>query len=204
MSSIIRDSDGNLLPIGVGAWEKTDFQKVEVLIEEYNTRRTSGGTMGWIDYNNSQPAVDMVAETWTNVPNDGAGPFTNRAYAPGGINELLDVSTGMIDPRELSLGDIMFIRNDFTITPSINNSALEFRYTLGSGANAYTLEKSIARMDRGSGIPYRFALRVDNIYMGDENTRNNMIGVQVKCSADATLLNAGSVIEVIKRGSVET
>lgn len=159
----------------------------------------SGVTSGWIDYNDTTGDVPMLADTWTTIPNNGAGLFSNSTYPPAGVNQLLDTSTGAIDVSELSLGDFILIRNDFTVTPTINNSALEFRYTLGAGLGAYTLEQSLGRLDRGSGIPYRFSLRIDSIYMGDTNTRDNPIGLQVKCSSDATLNNAGLVIEVVKR-----
>lgn len=159
----------------------------------------SGLTSGWIDYNDTTGDVAMLADTWTTIPNNGAGPFSNSEYTPSGVNQLLDTSTGAIDVSGLSLGDFILIRNDFTVTPTINNSSLEFRYTLGAGLGAYTLEQSLGRLDRGSGVPYRFALRIDSIYMGDTNTRDNPIGLQVKCSSDATLNNAGLVIEVVKR-----
>ena len=35
--------------------------------------------------------------------------------------------------------------------------------------------------------------------MGDLNTRDNPIKIQVKLSTNGTLLNAGSVIQLIKR-----
>ena len=159
----------------------------------------SGVTSGWIDYNDTTGDVPMLADTWTTIPNNGAGPYSNSTYPPSGVNQLLNTSTGAIDVSGLSLGDFILIRNDFTVTPTINNSSLEFRYTLGAGLGAYTLEQSLGRLDRGSGVPYRFALRIDSIYMGDTNTRDNPIGLQVKCSSDATLNNAGLVIEVVKR-----
>ena len=158
-----------------------------------------GARAGWIDYNDTTGDVALAADTWTTIPNNGQGAFTNKAYPPHAVAELMDVSTGAIDPTELALGDFMLIRNDFTITPQTNNTALDFRYTLGAGGGAYTLEQQLGRLDRGAGVGYRFSLRIDSIYMGDANTRDNPIGLQVKCSGVATLNNAGSVIEVVKR-----
>ena len=154
---------------------------------------------GWIDYNDTTGDVVMSADTWTTIPNNGLGAFTNKNYPPNGVTELMDVATGAIDPTELSLGDFILIRNDFTVTPQTNNTAIDLRYTLGNGGGAYTLEQQLGRLDRGAGVGYRFSLRIDSIYMGDTNTRDNPIGLQVKCSGVATLNNAGSVIEVIKR-----
>jgi len=160
----------------------------------------TGTTMdgiGFIDYNDASGSFTLSANTWTDLPNDGAGAFTNKSYAPAGITELMDVSTGYIDPTQTKLGDVLLIRNDFTITPTTNNALLEFRYALGSGGGSYTLPTIIGRLDSGSGTPYRFTLRADKIYMGDDNTRLNPIKLQVRLSSNATATNAGSVITLI-------
>ncbi len=168
-------------------------------------RGDGGGALdtdGFIDYNDTSTTTSslaLVADTWTTIPNDGLGSFTNKTYAPDGVTELMDTNTGAIDPTDLPLGSSILIRNDFSVTPSTNNSLLEFRYTLGSGDGVYTLEKLIGRLDSGSGKPYRQSLVPDLIYMGDTNTRDNPIGLQVRLSTAGTLVNAGSVIQVAKQ-----
>ena len=156
-------------------------------------------TNGFIDYNDTTGAVSLTANTWTTIPNDGAGGFSNDTYKPEGVTELMDVSTGAIDTSELHLGDTILIRNDFQVNPNTNNALLEFRYQLGSGGNIYTLETTLGRLDDGSGKNYRFSLKPDLIYMGDTNTKDNPILLQVKLSTNGTLTNAGSVIQLIKR-----
>lgn len=209
-------SGGSMTEISPGAWEapaegsQYDGSHYLLLITDSSGDTVAflsvslgadgyGTTIGWIDYNDTTGAVSLAADTWTVIPNNGAGAFSNDNYPPRAVSELIDVSTGAIDPTNLSLGDVMFIRNDFTVNPTINNTALDFRYTLGSGAGAYTLEQQLGRLDRGAGVDYRFSLRVDEIYMGDANTRDNPIGLEVRCSGEATLTNAGSVITVGKR-----
>ena len=167
----------------------------------WRTSRSGLTGHGFIDYNDTSTTTTplaITADTWITIPNDGAGAFTNKTYAPDGVTELMNVTTGAIDPTQLSLGDMIFIRNDYTITPTTNNASLEFRYQLGGGANIYYLETRLGRLDSGSGIPYRFSLRVDEIYMGDLNTRDNPIYLQVKCSSAGSLVNAGSVISALR------
>ena len=154
---------------------------------------------GFIDYNDTTGGFSITADTWTDLPNNGLGAFTNKNYPPSGVTELIDTSTGYIDPTELDLGDTILIRNDYTINPNTNNAQLKFRYELGNGGGTYTLEKIIGRLDSGSGQNYRFSLTPDLIYMGDTNTRNNPIKLQVYCTSNATVTNSGSVIQVIKR-----
>lgn len=159
----------------------------------------NGALNGFIDYNDTTGAFSITADTWTDLPNDGLGAFTNKNYPPTGVTELMDTSTGYIDVTELDLGDSILIRNDYTINPNTNNALLRFRYELGNGGGSYTLEKIIGRLDSGSGQDYRFSLVPDLIYMGDTNTRDNPIKIQVYCTSNATVTNAGSVIQVIKR-----
>ena len=158
-----------------------------------------GGFMDYNDNSTSTTPVTLVADTWTTIPNDGLGGFTNKSYKPDGdVTELMDTSTGAIDPTGLHLGDTMLIRNDFTVNPNTNNASLEFRYQLGTGGGAYTLGKRLGRLDEGSGTDYRFSLSPDLIYMGDTNTRDNPITLQVKLTSGGTLVNAGTVIQVIR------
>lgn len=174
---------------------------VEDLIDQIGalTESANGDLNGFADYNDTTGAISLPADTWTDIPNDGLGAFTNKSYLPTGVTELMDTSTGYIDTSELSLGDTILIRNDYTINPNTNNALLKFRYSLGTGAGSYTLEKIVGRLDSGSGQDYRFSLEPDLIYMGDDNTRLNPIKLQVFCSSNATLTNAGSAISVIKR-----
>ena len=198
LKSLARGKFDEFSPDGV-----TPYASLTALIEDLKTfffKTIGTNTMdgiGFIDYNDASGSFTLSANTWTDLPNDGTGAFTNKAYAPAGITELMDVSTGYIDATQTKLGDVLLIRNDFTITPTINNALLEFRYALGSGGDSYTLPTIIGRLDSGSGTPYRFTLRADKIYMGDDNTRLNPIKLQVRLSSNATVTNAGTVITLI-------
>jgi len=167
---------------------------VEVIFDS-SKKYTSGGFMDYNDTSTAASPLALVADTWTTIPNDGLGAFTNKAYAPFGVTELMDTSTGAIDPTQLSLGDDIIIRNDFRVNPNVNNALLKFRYQLGAGADVYELETNLGRLDDGSGKDYPFSLTTDYIYMGDLNTLNNPIFLQVNLSTDGTLTNAGSVIK---------
>ena len=156
---------------------------------------------GFADYNDSATSstpITLLANTWTTITNDGLGAFTNLNSLPFGVTSLLDTSTGYIDPTELDIGDSLVIRNDYTVTPKVNNSLLKFRYELGTGNGLYQLQTIVGRLDSGSGVGYRLALKPDFIYMGDSNTRDNYIKIQVNLENDGTLVNAGSVIQVVK------
>lgn len=165
-----------------------------------NTTTTTAN--GFMDYNDTSTLgspVVLAPNVWTAVPNNGLGAYTNKTYKPNGVAELMDTTTGSIDPTGLELGSTILVRNDFTVTPNTNGTLLEFRYTLGVGGNSYTLEKILGRLDSGSGIGYRHSLVPDLIYMGDTNTRDNPIGLEIRLSASGVLINSGSAIQVIRR-----
>lgn len=157
---------------------------------------------GFVDYNDALTAtmpIALVADTWTTLTNDILGVFTNTSFIPSGVTSMLDPLTGQLDFSELSLGDVVLIRKDFTVTPSTNNQLLQTRYILGTGAGEYTLEKLVGKMDTGGGTPVRQSSEVDMIYMGDSNTRDNPVTIQIKTSGIGTVVNAGVAMTVIKR-----
>ena len=151
--------------------------------------------MGFVDYNNASGDVSLTSETWTDVPNDTLGSFTNVNYIPSNVTSLIDDSTGYLDFTELELGQEISVRNDFTITPNTNNALLQVRYVLGTGAGEYALLFWSERLDSGSGIDYQRVITFP-IYMGDTNTRDNPGKLQVKLSTPGTLNNSGSYISV--------
>ena len=190
--SELKDKDGVLIG--------DEIAVIQYLVETVNFSSASGGSeAGFIDYNDTTGSIALVADTWTDIPNDGLGAFTNKTYKPEGVTELLDVSTGYIDTTEIQLGETILIRNDYKVNPNTNNALLEFRYELGNGGGIYTLEKIVGRLDSGSGQDYRFSLEPDLIYMGDTNTKDSPIKLQLKLSTNGTLTNAGSAITLIKR-----
>lgn len=159
---------------------------------------SSGVSFGFIDYNDSSTALAPLAlssNTWTDIPNDGLGAFTNKAYKPDGVNEVLDTSTGYLDFSELPLGSEIIVRNDFTVTPSTNNCLLEARYLLGSGSDEYALQFWSERLDSGSGIPYQ-RVTIFPIYMGDTNTQGNVGKMQIRLSTPGTVVNSGVYVSI--------
>lgn len=187
---IVYDKDDNINKY----WNGTEW----VSTGQGNAPRILTSLQGFIDYNDTTGAINLIADTWTVIPNNGQGAFSNDSYKPDGVNEFMDTASGSIDVSELELGDTVIIRNDFNINPNTNNALLEFRYRLGGSGGEYTLETTLGRLDNGSGVDYRFSLKPDLIYMGDTNTKDNPIFLEVKLSTNGILTNAGTVIQLIK------
>ena len=168
----------------------------------------SGGVSAYnafLDYNNTGTGVGTPAGTsvspsvWYPLANDGLGAFTNTGYGAGGVTSLL-ASSGNLDFSQLSLGDAVLVRFDFTVTPGHNGGLLEMRLKLGAGAGEYFLPRVIAPLSNGAGIPYRFVETIP-VYMGDENTRGNEGELQLKCSQSFTVEYAGFYAQLMLQGA---
>ena len=180
-------------------WFDSSTAKMYIYYSDANTDQwvsvTSGlptpdSKTGWMDYNDSTGSFSIAADTWTNVPNNGAGSFTNKTFKPPSVTEVLDTTTGHLDFSDLPLGSEITLRNDITVVPNSNNALLQMRYVLGTGANEYALNFLNDRLDSGSGVSYQ-KVSTFPIYMGDTNTKNNAGKLQIKLSVAGTVTNSG-------------
>ena len=159
-----------------------------------------GNRQGFADYNDAATAITPItlpAGVWTELTNDGLGPNTNLQFIPPGVTELMDLPSGHIHVGELDLGDSIVIRNDYTVTTSAANTCVMFRYMLGTGPAAYTLENLVGTLPMPT--TQQFTLTANFIYMGDTNTKDNPIIPQLMLDKAGSVVNAGTVIEVVKR-----
>ncbi len=185
---------------GVILWDETQGHPVVSSESEWLPLmyRDQMGTVNYSDATTSGSPISLIGGTWATLTNDGLGAQTYTEYLPIGVTSML-TGTGQLDVSQLSIGSFVMIRPDFTITPSTNNQDVEFRYSLGSGAGAYTLVKREGRMDSGSNIPYRYALDAHFIYIGNADTRDSPITLQVKTSGAGSVVNSGMALMVFAR-----
>ena len=68
----------------------------------------------------------------------------------------------------------------------------------GGMLGATACDAGYAGGDAGAGVADRIVSATDYIYMGDTNTRDSFIKIQIRCTAAATVNNAGSVMQVLR------
>lgn len=170
-----------------------------VRIAAWDYREVGLTKSGIADYNNKDEFLFLNPDNWTTLTNDGTGTYTNTDYIVDGATLLIDPLTGRLDFSQLTLGDIVIIRPDFTVTPFSNNQRLHFRYLVGQVGQQYTLEKRLSKMNDGAGSEYKNYFS-DMIYIGDDNTRLGGVFIQIKTSGSGLVKNLGVAISVIKRG----
>jgi hypothetical protein len=149
-------------------------------------------------YGNTLPSIPLPKETWVTLTNNGEGA-TSVAYLPPSVDRLLNTATGELDFSGLTEGDGVVLRPDYFVNPSVDKALLKFRYLLGIGDDSYVLERTMGRLDSGSGSEYIQGVLADYVPMMDANTILAPVTMQVWLSEIGELVNNSITIQVIKR-----
>lgn len=162
-----------------------EFENKELLANNTGVR------MGYINYQDTSTSAGLalVASTWTQIPNDGAGAESTNDYAPTGVSNLLDVSDGTLIVSDLSNGDQLNITQDFTINPSINNTLVEVRLVVATSGVSRTLIIHQERLDNGAGVAYQISPKNYRLpFLADDDLTTN-VKLEIRVSNAATLIN---------------
>ncbi len=157
---------------------------------------------GWADYadaTTSTTPIVLTPNSWTQLTNDGAGANTRTDYLPFGVSSLMHTPAGTLNLTELSRGDIIKVRNTFTITPNSNNARINLRYAMGL-ASPFYLDKDLGKLPNGSGQPTKFGLEIDIIYAGESDVRDNPVAIEVRSNKLASVVVSNTLISVIRKG----
>lgn len=100
--------------------------------------------IGWQDYNDlatkTTPVVLTNANQYYELPNDGAGPFTNTKYRVLGKPEVWNTETNSFNFSELFLGGIMWFRFNILVTAPTANTEVYGRIRAAVGTpSEYTV-----------------------------------------------------------------
>lgn len=176
------------------------------LLEDILAATLAGGSAdnirgGIIDYNDSATAVTPISIPSglvdVDITNDGLGPFTNKTYAPVGVTDIWNSNTNLFDFSELSLGDMIDIRLDLTVTTTSPNQLVEIDLILGIGGGQYSIPFSRNVYKNASAQNVN---RYNGIYMGDSNTLNNAAKFVARSDSPALVAVNGWYCKILKRG----
>lgn len=163
-----------------------------------------GFSGGWADYNDNATSGTPLNVTGGGaavvLTNDALGVYTNTAHLPSGVDRLWDPSTNNFDWSGLSIGDMVDIRIDITVTTASNNTAIDIDLELGTGGSVYTIP-FISEQDFKTSAAHKI-VEFNGIYIGDSNTKDN--GGRFKISADknCTVTVNGWYVRCIRKGIV--
>jgi len=179
--------------VGAGNY-KTDYGFLHV-----DAPKGTGGLADYNDQSTQTLPLNIAADTWTDIPNDGNGSYTNLGSLPKDVSRLLNTATGKLDLSKLDIGDNALIRNDFTINASAADADIDLRYVLGNGAGEYTIDRHLGTIHNAL-TDERIVSPADMIYIGDDNTKDNPVKLQIKSSKAITFKNNGIAINITKGG----
>lgn len=157
--------------------------------------------VGWWDYNDlttTSTPISLTSGVASELTNDGAGAFTNKAYALDGVLDVWDNATDRFDFTGLTVGDTIDIRIDISLVASSANDNFSLDMELGLGASPYTL--NLGKVIYKSSGTYQY-VTYSGVYLGDTNTLNNpaRLTVTSDTTGDSVTVN-GWYVRVIKRG----
>lgn len=89
---------------------------------------------GFYNYQHGISTQAILANTWTDVVNDGAGALTSTVAGLGGVT-IYDTTTGLIDFSDLSIYDSIVTRFQATsVLTTVNNQIVKLRILLSVGS----------------------------------------------------------------------
>ena len=133
--------------------------------------------------------ISLVADTWTQITNDGSSSSTKRQWLPkdSGISRIYDISDNKIKLTQVPQDGHVIFRLGVKYIPNVNNTTVKTRiaWTTQSGFTFY-LESADALLNDGAGIEYekQFVLP---FFVGDEDSQKGSGIIQTRADATATV-----------------
>lgn len=158
---------------------------------------------GFADFNDALTSVTPIsyvtADNWRLLTNNKLGTFTNIAHLPEGITTALYASN-QFDFSELSLGDMINIRQDIVVTTTTNNQVVKTRLRLGIGtASEFTVPFSDNQFKSQSS----HAINTFNgIYIGSNDILNAPAQFELYSDANCSIVVNGWFCQLLLRGEV--
>ena len=135
--------------------------------------------------------ISLVADTWTQITNDGSSSSTKRQWLPkdSGISRIYDISDNKIKLTQVPQDGHVIFRLGVKYIPNVNNTTVKTRiaWTTKSGFTFY-LESADALLNDGAGIEYekQFVLP---FYVGDENSQQGSGIIETRADATASVID---------------
>ena len=150
---------------------------------------------GWeyiSDKNLESNPITLVADTWTQVTNDGTSSSTSRDCLPRdqGVTAIYNTTTNRIDFSQLSNKAHVIFRFGIKVNPTVDNTTLKLRlfWTMSTGST-YEVDVPGALLNDGAGIEYENEFTLP-FYVGNDITKNGYGIVQVKADGDCTITDS--------------
>lgn len=171
----------------------TETSALESSIPVENTLK-----IGFADYNDLTTLTTPIAipnnDTYVDITNDGAGLYSTNML-PDGVTDVWDAATQRFDFSELSVGDMLDIRLDVTVTTTAPTQTVTIDLELGGIGNEFTV---LFNQNSFKLAGEHRLNRFNGLYIGSEDVRTNGAKFIIRSDDDATLVVNGWYVKVIK------
>jgi hypothetical protein len=149
---------------------------------------------------NYQSTLGSTAYTGTPVKllNNGLGTLTNKTYGFTGIADVFNTTTNQFDFSSLSLGDIVNIRYDYTITTSAVNQESNLYLEIGVGGGSPTTRNQHDTFFKVAGS-HPTTVLASFLMVSNLGILNFPTEIYFTSEANATVVLNDLLISVIKR-----
>lgn len=139
------------------------------------------------DYNDLNTTTTPISYTTGDVvlTNDGLGAFTNLTQVPAGIT-LFNTSTNVFNFSDLSIGDVLMIRLDITVTTTSANQIFRTWLELGQGVAPYNITFHSSAHFKTVGTYSNLTVEM-RVPIMNELTRDNPAQFKFNSDANATI-----------------
>jgi hypothetical protein len=177
---------------GTGDILFNSFEKInDNLIELYLPKS------GSYNYENSGSKIPFTG-TPIKLENDGAGSLTNTTYGLTGISDLFNTQTNQFDFSQLSLGDIVNIRYNYTIITSAVNQESNLFLEIGIGSASPTSRNQHDTFFKVAGSHPTTAV-ASFLMLGNLSILNFPAEIYFTSETNASVILNDLLISVIKR-----
>ena len=130
-------------------------------------------SFGWQDYNDlatKTTPITLTADTWTELPNDGAGPYTQTGHKIFDHGNIWDTAANSFNFTDLSVGDVLIIRLSATVTTYSSNINIGGKLKLATGSGIEYDVPFFFGLVKSAGSHYITTTTM--IYIGNTETRD--------------------------------
>ena len=139
------------------------------------------------DKNLENNPIDLAADTWTKVTNDGTSGSTKRSCLPEGVTRIYDTTTQRIKLDQLPTTGWLIFRFGVKVQPNVDNVTLKARiaYTLPDGFQFFLVAPG-ALLNDGAGIEYEEQFTL-TFYVGDQESKDGYGELEVRADGTCTI-----------------
>jgi len=169
----------------------------EYIVDTTSSDVSENINMGIYDYEDTQAAQTLVANTYQNISNNGAGGNTYLAPAPG-VPNIYNIATDRFDFTGLNINDIVRIRLDLDLTTTTTGENFDAELVLGEGQTGEYIIPFFSSMYFRDADTYRI-VEEREIYIGNNLTKDNPAFIRVRSTAADDVDVNGFYVRVVKR-----